>query len=285
MRGTSDPPSHLRQRSEERGHRPGFGRASVRPLRPQGGIGVRVFLDVPYCGKGGERHKLDLYLPAKRHFPVVLFAHGGSWIAGDKALYGHLGAFLARHGIGAVLANYRLAPQVSHPAAAEDLARAVAWTRRHTRAYGGDPDQLYLCGHSAGGHLVSLLGTDESFLAAEGLGFEQVRGVITISGVYKIHWNVTLAGLGFVFAGADRRAASPFSHVKAGCPPFLVMYARKEIWTLPGQACAFHQKLLEHNGRSRLVVADGVNHSTIIDNLSLPGAAHAGEVLKFIQEG
>jgi acetyl esterase/lipase len=249
-----------------------------------GGIGVRVLLDVPYHANGGERHKLDMYLPDGREFPVVVFAHGGAWVGGDKALHGHLGSFLARHGIGAVLLNYRLAPQVCHPVPAQDLARAFAWTHKHIGAYGGDSDRLYLCGHSAGGHSAALLGTQEALLAAEGLGFEHVRGVIAISGVYKIHWNVTLARLGFVFRNTDRTAASPYWNVKAGCPPFLVLLARKELWTLRSQAYQFHRQLLRHNCRSHLLMADGEDHSTIIQTVSLPTAEHGAAMVNFIHD-
>jgi hypothetical protein len=274
-----------RWRADEYGLPPGLGRASAAASPPKGAVGVRVFLDVPYRSNGADRHKLDLYLPDRRTFPVVVFAHGGAWVGGDKALHGHLGSFLARHGIGAALLNYRLAPQVRHPAPAQDLARAFAWTREHVGAYGGDLDRLYLCGHSAGGHLVALLGTNESFLAAEGLGFEHVRGVIAIAGVYKIHWNVILARLGFVFKNTDKTAASPFWNVKAECPPFLILLPSKELWTLSGQAYQFHRKLLRHDCRSRLMVAPREDHYTIIQTVSLPTAGHGEAIVKFIQEG
>src|SRR5207244_9484668 len=132
-------------------------------------------------------------------FTVLVFAPGGAWSLGDKARHSYLGCFLVKHGIGSVLVNYRLAPQVSHLAQACDLARAFAWTHKQIGEYGGDRDRMFLCGHSAGGHLASLLATEESFLAAENLGFEQIRGVVAVSGVYKIDWKLNLYGLGFVF--------------------------------------------------------------------------------------
>ncbi|HWG45995.1 MAG TPA: alpha/beta hydrolase [Gemmataceae bacterium] len=272
-------------RTDESGPRPGLSPAAERTSPSKSGIEVRVFLDVPYRANAGERQKLDLYLPEQRDFPVVVFAHGGSWVSGDKALHGHLGCFLAKHGIGAVLVNYQLAPQVRHPVPAQDLSRAFAWTHRHIAGYGGDPERLYLCGHSAGGHSAALLGTDESFLAAEGLGFKHVQGVIAISGLYKIHWNVTLARLGFVFRHSDKTVASPFWNIQTGCPPFLVLLAGKELWTLSRQAFRFHNRLLQHKCRSHLLVAHGEDHSTIIQTASLPTAEHGEAIVKFIHEG
>jgi acetyl esterase/lipase len=228
---------------------------------------------------------LDLYLPERRSFPVVVFAHGGSWYRGNKAMHGYLGVFLAKHGIGAALVNYRLAPRVRHPGPAQDLARAFAWVHEHIAEYGGDPDRLFLSGHSAGGHLCSLLGTNEDFLAAEKLSFGHVRGVISISGIYKIHWNMAVAGLRFVFHQVNKTAASPFWHVKPGSPPFLIIHGQKDLWTLGGQARAFHKRLLRNHGQSRLVVARGEDHDSIMQHAVLPTAEHSKEILRFIREG
>jgi acetyl esterase/lipase len=145
-----------------------------------------------YEGKDADevRHRLDLFLPkGKQDFPVVVLVHGGAWLMGDNrccGLYSSVGEFLAGRGIGAVLPNYRLSPDVKHPEHARDVARAVAWTKAHIAEHGGRTDQIFLAGHSAGGHLVTLLATDETYLKAEGLRTADIRGVIAVSGVYKI---------------------------------------------------------------------------------------------------
>jgi len=145
-------------------------------------------------GNGPEaddcRQQLDLFLPkGQSAFPVVVLVHAGAWITGDNrccGLYSSVGEYLASRGIGTVLPNYHLSPDVQHPEHARDVARAVAWTARHIGAYGGRADQLFLVGHSAGGHLVSLLATDDQYLKAEGRGPEDIKGVVGISGVYHI---------------------------------------------------------------------------------------------------
>jgi acetyl esterase/lipase len=137
-----------------------------------------------------HRHRLDLYLPGGlKHFPVVVLVHGGAWVEGDNrccGLYSSVGQYLASRGIAAVMPNYRLSPAVKHPEHVKDVARAVAWARAHLARYGGRTDQLFLAGHSAGGHLVSLLATDASFLEAEGVKADVVRGVVAVSGVYRL---------------------------------------------------------------------------------------------------
>jgi acetyl esterase/lipase len=149
--------------------------------------------DVPYYtgpDHAGREHQLDLFLPkGAQGYSVVLLVHGGAWMMGDNrccGLHSSVGEFLARHGIGAALPNYRRSPWVKHPQHVRDIARAFAWVRAHIADRGGSPEQLFLAGHSAGGHLVALLGTDETYLKAEGLQTADVKGVIALSGVYEI---------------------------------------------------------------------------------------------------
>src|SRR6266851_5939819 len=133
---------------------------------------VQETLDIRYHD-ASDRQVLDVLRPkGLEDRPVVLFVHGGAWMIGDKCLFGlyrNFGRFLAKNGIVAVMINYRLSPDVKHPEHIKDVARAFAWTRRHVKDYGGDPDRIFLCGHSAGGHLVSLLATNEAYLQDESL--------------------------------------------------------------------------------------------------------------------
>jgi acetyl esterase/lipase len=149
------------------------------------------------------RHRLDIYHPSGvKQFPVVVLVHGGAWTIGDNrccGLYTSVAEFLASRGIGVVMPNYRLSPLVKHPEHAKDVARAVAWTKSNIARYGGDPGKLFLAGHSAGGHLVALLATDERYLRGVGLEAANIRGVMGISGVYRIPGgdvHVTVGGKG-----------------------------------------------------------------------------------------
>jgi acetyl esterase/lipase len=152
------------------------------------------------------RHRLDIYVPkGKKDFPVIVLVHGGAWTSGNNCQYGlfaSVGQFLAQQGIGVVLPNYRISPAVKHPEHILDVARAFAWTHQHIAEYGGNPEQLFLAGHSAGGHLVSLLATDESYLQLVGLQSSAIKGVISISGVYHI----SPKPLAVVLGGTARQA-------------------------------------------------------------------------------
>jgi acetyl esterase/lipase len=135
------------------------------------------------------KHKLDLFLPkSQENFPVLFFVHGGAWVAGDKSFFGRyseVGKCLARNGVGVVLPNYRLSPAVKHPEHIKDVARAFAWTVRNVPQHGGDPNRIFLGGHSAGGHLATLLATDLTYLQREGIDPAIVKGIVGVSGVYR----------------------------------------------------------------------------------------------------
>ncbi len=173
------------------------------------------------------RHKLDLYLPkGQKDFPVLFFVHGGAWRSGNKDLYGPLGKTFAKNGIGTVIINYRLSPKVQHPAHIEDVAKAFAWTHRNIGKHGGRADQIFVCGHSAGGHLVALLGTCDSHLKAETLTTRDICGMIPLSGVYTI--TPVIFKMAFGNDPEVCKAASPLTHVKGNHPPALVAYADKD---------------------------------------------------------
>jgi acetyl esterase/lipase len=164
-----------------------------RPIdRPDAYEVERVRRVAYYDGPDADRlrHRLDLFLPkGKTDYPVIVLVHGGAWMVGDNrccGLYSTVGHYLASQGIGIVMPNYRLSPPVKHPEHIKDVARAFAWTKQHIGEYGGRPDQIFVAGHSAGGHLVALLATEDSHLKAQGCRIDDIRGVIGISGVYRI---------------------------------------------------------------------------------------------------
>ena len=114
---------------------------------------------------------------------MLLFVHGGGWSIGDKA---HAAPDKARwansKGWAFASANYRLVPQATVEQQAADIASAIAWLRTSAAREGLDPDRIVLMGHSAGAHLVALVGTDPQFLRAAGVPMGSVKGVILLDG-------------------------------------------------------------------------------------------------------
>jgi acetyl esterase/lipase len=132
------------------------------------------------------RQKLDLYLPAKNKppCPVVLFFFGGSWNSGERSDYRFVGEALAARGILTVIADYRLYPQVRYPEFLDDSARAAAWTIANIQARGGDPNRIYVMGHSAGAYNAAMIALDPRWMTRAGSTPKAFAGFIGLAGPY-----------------------------------------------------------------------------------------------------
>ncbi len=177
-----------------------------------------------------KKHKLDLYLPkADGACPVIVWIHGGGWKTGDRALYGGLGRRFAQEGVGFAAISYRLSPGVKHPEHVKDCARAFAWVHANVARHGGNPERLFVMGHSAGGHLSALLALDPKHLEAEKVPKGAVKGAIPMSGVYLIpalpadaKGPLRMLSEAFGSDPAACRDASPVTHVRNCDFPMLV---------------------------------------------------------------
>ena len=190
--------------------------------------------DVTYCTVNGVELKMDIYYPSSNNglFPVTMYVHGGGWSSGDKAQ--GAGMFeipaLQRAGFLVVSVNYRLAPEYVFPAMIEDVKCAVRSLRAHANEYNLDPNRIGVWGGSAGGHLVSLLGTTDA-----GAGFDvgeyldqssRVQAVVDMFGPadLTVQFEGGYENTSRVFGGFDAALASPMTYVSNDDPPFLIFH-------------------------------------------------------------
>ena len=172
-----------------------------------------------------ERCKLDLYRPLQRTgFATVVWFHGGGLKANSKSIP----EALKQQGFAVVAANYRLHPRVKSPVYVEDAAAAVAWTFENIASFGGDPDKIFVAGHSAGGYLTSMIGLDKSYLAAHGVDADRIAGLIPYSGHTITHFTVRRE------RGIDGKqpivdAMAPLYHVRHSTPPILLITGDREL--------------------------------------------------------
>jgi acetyl esterase/lipase len=130
-----------------------------------------------------DLQQLDYWKPRLTESPLVVFVHGGGWKSGDKAHAADTkAAYFLSQGYGFVSMNYRLVPNVKVEDQAHDVASAVAFLKKESSKLGFDARRIVLMGHSAGAHLVALVGTDPVYLKKVGLGMDAVRGIIALDG-------------------------------------------------------------------------------------------------------
>ncbi|MGN6831275.1 alpha/beta hydrolase [Paucibacter sp. M5-1] len=144
-------------------------------------------LDLAYGPHASER--LDLFPAQTEHSalaPVLVFIHGGYWRALDKADHSFLAPVFTDEGAMVVIPNYALCPGVSMEHIPLQLVQALAWVWRHAAEHGGDPNQIVLVGHSAGGHLAAMLACCDWKAVAPDLPRHLVKGVLSISGLHDL---------------------------------------------------------------------------------------------------
>lgn len=134
-----------------------------------------------------ERCKLDIYYPEGiKDFPTIVWFHGGGLTGGEK----HIPHELTELGFAVVAVNYRLSPRATAPAYIVDAAEAVAWTFKHISQYGGNPEQIYVSGHSAGGYLSLMLALDKTYLEKHQIDADDVAAWFPLSGQTVTHYTI-----------------------------------------------------------------------------------------------
>jgi arylformamidase len=189
----------------------------------------------------GPYQRLAVARPAQPDGRVLLFWHGGGWTSGYKEWMLFMAPALNAAGVTFVSAGYRLAPQHVFPAAVDDCVRAVDWVLRNGALHGGDPHELFIGGHSAGGHYAALLAVDDAWLKSIGKPRSIVRGCLPISAVFEFG-----AGSGLSmrprFLGPDPASetrASPRRMLDDAAPPFLIAYGTRDFPHLVAQGARF----------------------------------------------
>jgi acetyl esterase/lipase len=223
-----------------------------------------------------------------------MFVHGGGWQTGEKrgAIERRAPAFC---GAGYILAsiNYRLAPDWMHPAQVRDTAAALCFLHDHAAAFGGDPDALFVMGHSAGAHLAALAAIDARWLGEHGRALSLVRGQILIDGsAYDVIGRSDDRPGAFemmkpVF-GDDLAAwadASPVNHVAEGrgTPPALLLVAGRNPDSGPA-AQALAEKLKAAAVRAQVIRFPNKTHGSIARELGAPGDPPTAWILDFVAE-
>ena len=259
--------------------------------------GMISLKDIQYNGASDADpilNSLDIYVPLQaENSPVLIYVHGGGWRAGDKSnKMEYKPKFFTEKGYVFISLNYRLAPAVGFPAYVQDVACAIAWVYQNVPAFGGDSERLLLMGHSAGAHLVSLVSTDESYLAVYGLSLEVLKGTVSMdTASYDIPSLMEQAG--FKLKQTYKAAfgvnpevwenASPLIHISSNkeIPPFLLIYAGERIASERASK-AMADVLRNAAIKVELYHAVNKNHITLNEGIGKSGDEPTRAIIEFL---
>ena len=271
----SSAPADAQQRLRERMQQARDASRQERPVAiPAGGTAIR---NVAYGPDPAQR--FDLYLPANAsRAPVVFYVHGGGWANGDKTNPGLANklAYWLPKGYAVISSNYRMVPAAMPLEQARDVARGVALAQRRAGEWNLDPARMVLMGHSAGAHLVALLGAEPHLLTEAGA--QPPLGVVSLdSGALDVP---TLMGqrrvpkLYHEAFGADPdywRSVSPQQQLgRNGVPMLLVCASERGFPTSPCDEARKLAKRAEALRVPMLVQPEPLDHGEINRNLGLP---------------
>ncbi|EMR14040.1 Alpha/beta hydrolase fold-3 domain-containing protein [Methylophaga lonarensis MPL] len=238
-----------------------------------------VQTDIAY-GKH-HRQQLDVYQPeaAAKALPVVVFFYGGSWSAGNRQDYKFVAEALVSEQMLVVVPDYRVYPEVGFPVFVEDAAAAVAWVINNIADFGGDADQVFVAGHSAGAHIAALVSLDNRYLAQHQLQPTQLSGMIGLAGPYDF-LPLTSAKLKRIFADEqDQWQSQPINFVDAGHPPMLLMVGGRDRTVLPRNSHRLADRITQGGGDATLMEFERYGHVAMVAKLAKPFRG-SGELLQ-----
>lgn len=240
----------------------------------------------------GQNLQLDVYAPRKIKAPkkILIFVHGGNWIHGKKSIYPFFGKGMARKGVIGVVINYRLSPVTNYEGMATDVAEAVKWVKDNAGSFGGDPDSIYISGHSAGAQLAALVATDDSYF--EKLGMKNpIKGTVLIDAfgldMYR-YFSVsksekdTMYRRVFSNDPATWKKASPAHHLSKSMPPFIIFMGGKTYPVIRQMNQEFYAAVVKYQPATPFIIVKRKHHVPMIFQFINPGARAYKQILGFM---
>lgn len=232
--------------------------------------GYTVHKDIAYGDQ--PRQQLDIYVPDQVRMPsvspvpVIVFFYGGSWKKGSKNDYRFVGQAFASKGYITVVADYRLYPHAYFPDFVEDGANAVAWVHEHIGQYGGDSNNVFLAGHSAGAYIAAMLTINDRYINAAGGERSWIRGAIGIAGPYD--FLPFTPDISDIFSKAKDTDTQPITFVGPHVPPMLLLTGDEDEDVRPKNSINLAKKLRDNHDTVTVQTYQGVAHIGIVLSLA-----------------
>jgi len=236
--------------------------------------GVRARLGAPQRFAYGATpvEGLDVYVTRRANAPINIFIHGGAWRLGLARNYAFPAELFVRAGAHFVVPDFAAVQDVggSLMPMADQVRRAVAWVYRNARSFGGDPDRLYVSGHSSGAHLAGVVLTTD-WARDFNLPVDLVKGGLCSSGMYDLKAVRLSARSNYVkFTDEMEQALSSQRHLDRLSAPIVVSYGTLESPEFQRQARDFAAAVTAAGKPMKLLVGEDYNHFEIIETLGTP---------------
>ncbi len=225
-----------------------------------------------------ERCRLDLYYPSKKTgFATVVWFHGGGLTEGERSIPEPF----KNQNIAVIAANYRLYPKVTCPVYIDDAAAAVAWAFKNIQHYGGDPNLIFVSGHSAGGYLASMVGLDKRWLAKYDVDANKIAALLPLSGHTITHFTVRKErGIPGTQPIVDEFA--PLYHVRPDAAPLVLITGDRDLEMLGRyEENAYLWRMMKVAGHQHTLLYEiqGFNHGEMVNPACSIILKHINEIL------
>jgi len=215
---------------------------------------------------------LDVWTTKKQNAPINVFVHGGAWRVGTASAYAFPAELFVNAGAHFVVLDFASVTDLNGDLAAmaEQVRRGIAWVHRNAKSFGGDPDRLYVSGHSSGAHLAGVaLVTD--WKNEFGLPADTVKGGLLCSGMYDMKPVRLSARSRYVkFTDEMEDALSAQRHLDRLDTPVVLAHGTQETPEFQRQSRDFAAAVKAAGKPAQLLVAPGYNHFEMLETLASP---------------
>lgn len=227
---------------------------------------------------------LDIFPARRASAPVLVFIHGGWWRSLSRNEFSLVALGPVAHDITVVVIDYSLCPKVDVAEITRQSRAAVAWVSANIADYGGDPERIFVAGHSAGGHQVGMLGVTD-WAGEYGLGTQPIAGCIPISGLFDLRpFRFSWLQPKLLLTHETINRQSPLFHVEnaPAHPPMLITLGGDESAEFHRQSAEFADAWRAAGGRVETLDQPERNHITAVEGFADPGSELCTAVVHFI---
>lgn len=254
------------------------------------GCASKKHKNISYLNNSGDSPSMNVFVPKKsgEANKVMIFVHGGNWHTGNKCLYSFVGRNFAKKGVVTVIPSYTLSPEADYDGMTGQIAESIKWVKEHISEYKGDSNSIFLSGHSAGGHLISLATLNPKYgiknndisgiVCIDAAGLDLLNFLSKVEADEKNHYNDTWT--------EDRdtwKKASPINYLNADSPSFMIYLGNKTYPSIKTSNVQFLKELIKFQPDVKPIMIDK-KHVGMITQYLFSSSPRYDEVIEFMNK-